>query len=447
MIDAKKMPTALLLLMGVLIFSNCTEKKPEKTTLDCRSSKCNVIIILVDTLRADHLSCYGSKLDTSPGICQFAEDSVLFTHMFSQSPSTKPSTGSLFTSTYPSQHKCIYNEDILQDNLITLAEILRANQFETHAVNANSVLKAKFNFDQGFASWEDLDRLSADFVNEKVFEKLEAMASPFFLYIHYLDPHDPYMAPGSYYKFFNREYEGGVSGGLPFKLTYFKENRDELEQLKLYYDNEIRYVDDKIAAFFSALKAQNLYDNSLIILLSDHGEMFLEHGFLHHSNGLYNEVIHVPLIIKFPNCRKRNIKVDTYVQTVDIMPTILDVLGIEVEQKLMGDSILSILDKPDRQILCEHLRMDEISPQRALIFENRKLIEDLKKERFMLFDLKSDRYEYKDVLKKNESAHRYIDMMDSAVQRYSRHYGDIEKETTELDENTVEQLKALGYIN
>ena len=127
-----------------------------------------------------------------------------------------------------------------------------------------------------------------------IFDSLDSYEQPFFLYLHYMDPHSPYGAPGDYSRFFNADYDGSVTGSGPYEVSYFENRPDELEQLIGFYDNEIRFVDYRIGELFKRLRAAGLYEDSVIIFLSDHGEMFLEHGRFEHSNGVYTEVIDVP---------------------------------------------------------------------------------------------------------------------------------------------------------
>jgi arylsulfatase len=184
-----------------------------------------------------------------------------------------------------------------------MAEILAEHGYHTYALNGNPVIKTKFNYDQGFATWKD-NFTRATKRNRVILDSVDSYEQPFFLYLHYMDPHSPYTAPGSYYRFFNRDYDGSVTGNGPYHASYFENRPDELEQLRNFYDNEIRFVDHNIGELFERLRETGLYEDSVIILLADHGEMFLEHGRFTHSNGVYTEVIDVPLIIRPPNQEK-----------------------------------------------------------------------------------------------------------------------------------------------
>ena len=407
----------------------------------------NVILVMIDTLRADHLPCYGYKLNTAPNLCRFAEEGIIFRNMFSQSPSTKPSIASLFTSTYPTQHKVVYNNDRLNDDFVTLAEILNKNGYHTLAVNDNPVIKTKFNYNQGFNVWHDTDLTNADIVNKTLFQELDKdQKGPYFIYVHYVDPHHPYTAPQPFYKHFNKDYDGKVNGDKPISRDYFRDKPKELSQLKLFYDNEIAYLDSKIARLFDKLKQKNMYDNSIIIITSDHGEMFMEHNNLQHSNGLYSEIINVPLIIKMPYSKKK-LSIDAYVQTIDIFPTLLDILDITSENILMGNSIFSIKDKPNRIIFSEHLRLKWVNPQRSLIVGKHKLIRDLRNNKHLLYNMEEDELEKENILKINPESKSFINQMNLFLKEINTHYQNIKGSITDLDKKTYDQLKSLGYIN
>jgi len=282
-------------------------------------------------------------------------------------------------------------------------------------------------------------------VNETLFAELETYEQPFFLWLHYNDPHVSYVAPEPYYRFFNKDYSGPVTGERPFDIPWFSERPEELRQLETFYDNEIAWSDHKIGNLLSELKRRGLYENSIIILLSDHGEMFLEHGHFLHSNGLYSEVVNIPLIMKLPN-QEKGYSVSSPVQMIDIFPTILDLLSASTEQDLMGDSIFSVLEKPDRPIYSEHLRLDWTNPQRSLIDGDLKLIKRLDHGDFLLFDLKEDPSEQSNIFNEHPSAGKLVERMEEILREGESLSSKIERKTRELDGPTRQQLRSLGYM-
>ncbi|MFH0862344.1 MAG: sulfatase [Candidatus Altiarchaeota archaeon] len=438
-----------------LMLLPAAREAPQAAMLEAnpRCIDCNVVIIVVDALRADHVSCLGYGRNTTPNICKFAEDGVLFREMLANSPSTKPSIASLFTSLYPSQHNAIDNEQGLNGNFTTLAEILKENGYGTYAVNSNAAIWANFNLNQGFIDWNDTNRTDAADINRIVFGQMRNYPMPFFLYVHYLDPHAPYTAPGEYYKYFNKDYNGSVTGDRPYTGTYnrkyFTNNPQELEQLKTFYDNEIVFVDSKIGEFIGRLKAEGIYNSSIIILMADHGEMFLEHGQLEHSNGLYGEVIEVPLIVKIPGYRT-NTTSKTRVQTIDVMPTILDALNITTTSRMMGDPIQTIIDRPDRPIMSQHLRLILPNPSISLITGRYKVIKCLtncQNTTYALYRIDEGEGEKNNVMSRNPSADVLVQELEDFIAKVNNTGTHLEESRVDLDQKTLEGLKALGYIN
>jgi len=446
----KRTNIALILILvlaigAILVFSKGSPIGSGAGVETPRCPGCNVIVILVDTLRADHLPCYGYERNTAPNLCGLAEEGFLFENMHANSPSTKTSVASLFTSMLPSQHKSIYNQDVLNDDLTTLAEMLAEHGYHTYAVNANPVIKTKFNYDQGFETWTD--RLAmAGKVNRVIFAALDGYEQPFFLYLHYMDPHSPYTSPGRYHRYFNPGYEGPLTGRPPYEADYFASHPDELEQLVALYDNDIRYVDDNIGELLEKLKEKGLYRDSLIVFLADHGEMFLEHGSFEHSNSVYTEVIDVPLIIRPPNQTKRI--VETPVQTVDILPTLLSMLDIEVDGRFMGRSIFPLIGRGEtRPIISEqHRGLGNRSQETALILGDFKLIKQLKQGTHLLFDTRKDPQERVDIFDSAPNAAELAEKMGRLLEANASMYEGFDAKTTTLDEETTRQLKELGYI-
>jgi arylsulfatase A-like enzyme len=277
-------------------------------------------------------------------------------------------------------------------------------------------------------------------------DSFDSYQQPFFLYLHYMDPHSPYWAPGSYSRFFNEDYAGAVTGWGPYEVGYFENRPDELEQLRAFYDNEIRYVDQRIGEFFERLRKTGLYENSVIILLSDHGEMFLEHGLFGHSNGVYTELIDVPLIIRPPN--QEGTVVETPVQTVDILPTLLSMLGIDEDRRFMGRPIFSLVGSDEtRPIISEQARKwVSRFPETALIMGNYKLIKQSKTNTHLLFDMREDPMERENVIDSAPNAAELIEKMESLIQVNASIYEGLEAKKISLGEETTQELKALGYI-
>lgn len=296
-----------------------------------------VIVYLVDTLRADHTSAYGYARDTTPRLRRFAADGVLFETAIAHASWTKPSVASLFTSRLPSRHRAVQLRDPLDGGQVTLAEMLTAKGFRTGALVANSVVyAADSNFHQGFDVMEGLhgddDRRSklvnADVVVDRALRFIDSRRGlPTFVYVHTMDPHVPYQPPPPFDRMFEPHPKEGHWGIDP--RTDFKEP-DDRDRLIAQYDGDIAYGDREFGRFIDGLKARGLYDRALIVFLADHGEEFQEHGGWLHGRSVFDELIRVPLIAKFPAGRGAGTRVDQMVQVGDVLPTVLRALDLPV---------------------------------------------------------------------------------------------------------------------
>jgi arylsulfatase A-like enzyme len=271
------------------------------------------------------------------------------------------------------------------------------------------------------------------------------MKRPSFVYLHYLDPHSPYTAPEPYSRFFDGDYVGEATG-KPHKVSYYKSHPGELKELTLLYDNEIRYVDYEIGLMFDRLKEDGSYNNSIIIFMADHGEMFLEHGLLQHSNGVYGEVTRIPLIIKGP-LWGGNRTVDAPVQNIDILPTILEALNVSSGRRFMGQSIPTALNANTRLILSEHLRMGWDNPSRGLVVGRYHLIERLDKGDFELYDIEADRVEGRNIFNETPESKELVEDLREYIMWINSTNMSSQATQTELDNETIEQLRSLGYLN
>lgn len=302
----------------------------------------NVILYLIDTLRADHLGCYGYEGETSPEIDRFSQDSVLFANCTAQSGWTKPATASILTSMLPRQHGALMYADKLPKSSKLLSQVLHQAGYETRAVVTNPFVNPNFGFDRGYDNFTYLERAKSGEVNEAILPwvRNRSVQKPFFLYLHTLDPHLPYG------KFNNKKCWALQAASIR------KENKDdwqESDDKKLKssyraavrgYDKEIAANDESFGALLQALKDTGQYDNTLIVLVSDHGEELLDHGRMGHNNSLYQELLHVPLIIKFPGQRGAGTRILPCWQQIDIAPTVLASAGVEVPEAMAGQIYL-----------------------------------------------------------------------------------------------------------
>ncbi len=361
----------------------------------------NVILITVDTLRADHLGVYGYARNTSPNIDRFAKESIFFRYAVSNSNTTNPSFSSLMTSHYPHETTVFNNYFLLPPGAVTMAEILKANGYHTAAINSHFSLRRGSGFEQGFDEYDD--RLE-DLIRgrrERVAPKTTLAAirwlegnhkKRFFLWVHYDDPHGPYAPPPPFNTMFIEPSTlgkktlqiGGAKGKIPL-YQQLGDHRDPDYYIS-QYDGEIRFFDLAFGDLIKRIGELGLFDNSMLIFTSDHGESMGEHNnFFSHGEFLYNEQIHVPLILRFPG-RSPEVKEVRYpVSHVDLLPTILDAASIRYPDALRGQNLLT--GREDRQILSESVSRGHRS-QNALIVNKMKLIEGVNKSE--LYDIQVD---------------------------------------------------------
>lgn len=378
----------------VLILAGCgkTRQSPE--------SPYNVVIYLVDALRPDHLGCYGYQRDTSPFLDQFSKNGVVFHEAYAGSDWTRPSVGTLFTSLYPSFHGAVDRTDKLKRSVVTLAEVLKKEGYRTSAFIANgNVFGQGLNFEKGFDDFAALASLSdrhgsAAEILEMVKPWLHEQGSrPFFLYIHTVDPHDPYFAPEEYMNMY-KDHQDFYS----FKEHVVK-SRPHMGKIINTYDATVRYSDEVFRQFIEELKQLDTLKDTVVIFLSDHGEEFLEHGGLHHGGRLYQEQIHIPLILWIPGHSKGKQIKDHLVSLLDLSPTVLDILDIPVPSQWQGKSALPLIKgKPDKEHFKEVFGMEKLDEFKVFSIRNLNYHYILYMEpefKEMLFNVNNDPFQQK----------------------------------------------------
>jgi len=420
----------------------------------------NVIIVLVDTLRADHMSTYGYERRTSPFIDEFAAGAVVFEHARSQSSCTFPSVNSLMTSRYPDvfarQGKGQFG---IPAEYPAIAEVLDDLGYYTVAVSQSPVVRdtpSKHNPNGGYG--RGFDRFIEGCVwrhgtclNRRIFKELELVESPFFLYLHYMEPHAPYFHPPKHPLQFAGEYEGFdfIREGNPKPIgkmiygdgpEYDLGDRD-IQHLIDLYDDEILFFDDVFRSLVQGLEARGLLEETLIVFASDHGEEFLEHGHISHCRGVWDTVTHVPLIFKIPGADGR--RFDAAVQNLDIVPTILDYLAIDGEEfGFEGKSLRPLIEgreAPNRYAFAQQTEYRSSDDGRF------HLILDSDNDDFTLFDIRNDPLEQHDLY---DPAHPAFGPLRHALSGWLEQTSQRQllDESTAADSAKEEELRALGYL-
>jgi arylsulfatase A-like enzyme len=309
----------------------------------------HVVLYLVDTLRADRLGAYGYPRPTSPRIDAFAREATLFRNAFAQSSWTKPAVASLFTGLLPQAHRINPRAAAVPEGLPILPEILRDAGYATFGVVTNGNVSRAFGFARGFDVFEQLREGAtreihqrSDRANQAAFALLEGRPPdrPFFLYVHTADPHWPYTPPERERARLAAEV---ANPGIGYALSLSAQGRPPGEvrrQVSQLYDAEIAFNDESFGRLLEKLHELRLDADTLVILLSDHGEGFDEHGSFRHGTTLFSEEIRIPLVIRFPGGVGRGRVVDAAARQVDVLPTILDVAGVPIPAGLAGRSLL-----------------------------------------------------------------------------------------------------------
>ena len=399
--------------------------------LSGKSVRC-VILISIDTCRADHLSCYGYPRTITPNIDELAMESMLFTSAYSPVPMTQPAHASMLTGTIPPVHGVHDNYDYqLSQSNVTLAEILGQSGYTTAAVISSFVLDSQFGLDQGFGYYHDqfeqpispaeddqrrggeTTRIALEWLDEHADEK-------FFMFIHYYDPHTLYVPPE------------------PFASRFIESP----------YAGEIAYTDFCIAQVIAKLKELELYDSSLLIVVGDHGEMLGEHDEQEHEYFIYESAIKVPLIFKLPG-RSEPKTIDQSVGIIDIVPTVCELLGVETPPNIQGEDLLPYFetdspDAQDREVYCESLYPTRYGANSLLgVVDGRwKYIQTTRPE---LYDLIEDPGETNNlVVQESERARALQDKLRTMLEESIPVHGSDSK--VSLDEEARARLESLGYL-
>jgi arylsulfatase A-like enzyme/Flp pilus assembly protein TadD len=389
----------------------------------------NVLLVTIDTLRADRLSCYSKRHVQTPNIDSLAQKSVLFSRAFANTSTTLPSHTNILLGTSPLYHGVHDNLNfVVREDFLTLAEHLKANGYSTAAYVGAYPLDPRFGLAQGFDIYDadyphdyysDLTTLErrAEGVVDKACEGIKDTRGPWFIWVHCYDPHLPYDPPE------------------PFKSRFAEHP----------YDGEVAYVDLMLGKLWDCLKEKRLFDETVIVFTGDHGESLGQHGELSHGFFAYNATIWIPLIMKVPGIEPNS--VDQYVSHLDIFPTICDIVGIEKPAFLQGDSLVSAMKGkklPARTIYFESMYPHYShgwAPLMGFIQHDEKFIESPIPE---LYDLDKDFDELANLAGQTK-LEKYRRQLEEIIRDRSSAGNVRAKERA--DPETLERLKSLGYIS
>ena len=405
-----------------------------------KPSDLNVLFITLDTTRADHIGCYGYPLIKTPNIDAMAAEGILFQNATAQCPLTLPSHSSMFTGSYPFFHGVRDNGGFyLEDDQVTLAEVVQQAGWATSAFIGAFVLDSRWGIDQGFDYYYDnfdfakYKKISLDSVQREGGEVIQAFfewfdqnePQKFFSWIHLYDPHTPYEPPEPY----KTEY-GGRAYGL--------------------YDGEIAYADSLIGRVLERLREKGRLEKTVVVVVGDHGESLGEHHESAHGFFIYDATVSVPMIIRIPSAELRGRTVSAQVQNLDLMPTLCEILGLPVPGAVQGKSLLPLIAgreaKREEGAYSEsfypryHYGWSELKSLRTSRY---KFIQAPRPE---LYDLSLDPREKNNIFSRESSlAEKFVRNLERLESRLSKK-GIAEKGPQELDDDSREKLMALGYI-
>jgi arylsulfatase A-like enzyme len=435
---------------------------PLKKTQD---RKLNVILISIDTLRADHLGCHGYLKDTSPNLDKFTHEGIQFMNAYSPSCWTLPSHMSILTSLYPDVHQVMETETSLAPVWPTLAEIMKKAGYHTAGFVFSCVwMNPEFGFDKGFDIYfvsvdnaENMNKNALSWLNDHKEDN-------FFLFLHYYDVHSdwdklPYDSPSPYNQMFLPDYGGSFTGcradvcgsyylaELNSKKTVLPlEDRDYIRGM---YDGGIKYTDHCIGQLLTQLDQMGLRENTLVIITSDHGEAFQEHNrFLHDQ--VYNHTMKVPLMMRLPGRISFEKRIEQPVGIIDILPTILDFAEIKTQGSFQGTPLTQVItgkgSSKDTPVYATGKYGQEM-----IAGDRWKLIYSVPSQAKELYDLKNDPGEKNNVA---DTEKEQADIMLAQLSKWMEQNeklriqagADSAKKKTKLSEKDLKKLKSLGYI-
>ncbi len=419
----------------------------------------NIILISIDSLRADHLSCYGYYRNTSPNIDQLAREGVLFKNGFSQVTWTLASHASIFLSQYVWRHNVdSVDTKRLTDPYTTLAEILKNENYATAAFIGGGILSSSYGFDQGFEIYREGIPGSrgrneiASYINS-LLRWLESVRNrKFFLFIHTYDVHGPYNPPSPDFDLYTkRRCEGKhlrTSKGIsPERLKGLELTPEEVDYIMAVYDGCINYVDDQLGKLFMKLNQLGIDDNTIIILTADHGEAFKEHGKLGHCGKPYIEEVHVPLIMKGPGIPRNRIY-ENYIQHIDIVPTILEILHIPQREEFQGRSLLPLMHDCEIEEYSETYSLGLVKPPFSISLRTKEWTYIIDRSgRDELYDRINDPKEQNNIIEKRPLiAQKLRGELEDFIALTSEGKPQV-AEKVHIDEELKERLKSLGYLH
>lgn len=458
----------VLLLVVIFVF--------RQKTSHALNSDPNIVLIIMDTARQDHLSCYDYGRKTTPVLEKLARNSTVYHKAYTPAGWTSPAHASLFTGLYPIAHGISQENWVLSEELITIAEILSTGGYETIGIVENPVLAVPNNFDQGFQhyheTWIEEEENPDINIAVSIFQKFISSRNqqkPFFTFINFIEPHAPYNSSGPFYETFlsDRSIKLEHNMWLEYFLGKFEFSEMEISHLLELYDAEILYTDFLIGQIIKSLRKHDLWRDTVFIVTSDHGENISDHEMMDHVFSVHESIIKIPLIIHYPKLFPPGTKDYDPVLLLDIFPTLLHLSGIDKDYFLSQGLDLLENNRGGRKIFAEYYY-----PTQAINCFPEEEQEDIRLERFKrrikavidggfkfiwgsdgvheLYDLEKDPKEEVNLINEKKFINQKQMLME-ALENYIKNYqinSTISPEDSlgKMDSKTLEALRALGYI-
>lgn len=435
----------------------------------------DVVLVSIDSLRADHLGAYGYARPTSPTIDRIAASGVRFDQAISTTSWTLPAHAALFTGLYDSAHGLVDNGQRMADAHVTLAEVLRDHGYHTAGFFGAPYLHPTFGLGQGFDVYQNCmtpelasaesaraDSFSAssfahaDVTGPRTLAAVQTWLEdlderPFFLFLHLWDVHYDYIPPREYVELFDPDYSGSIDGrnyyyslavhaGMPAR---------DREHVIALYDAEIRFTDDILGRVLDALEERGRLRDAIVVVTADHGEEFFEHGFKGHQRTLYDEVVRVPLVVSWPGRLPGGATVEDPVRLIDVMPTVLALAGLPAPARVQGRDVAPLWRG---EPLAEEPALTELlvagRSLRALRTARYKWFADWTEQPAHGYDLERDPEERHPVRAPEDELARGLQRLDQDLASslaYRREVGG-DPLTAEAGDSLWERLRALGYV-
>lgn len=491
----------------------------------------NIILISMDTVRADHISCYGYHRNTTPNLDSIARQGIVYENAFTAAPWTPPSHASMFTGKYPSHHKTMGKNVRLNNRNSSLAQILSQRGYQTIGITCCKLLGSGSGFERGFQEFFEpklpslssfkegfwLDRLyQKDYIRTLIYgpdkgtcqaieaikrflKKRRKIKKPFFMFINYFNCHTPYDPPRPFKnrfcnnfhqsRFYMKEFLSNKAlnrttekisdrnlniqklrwiasgaGGFFFVMKELSVSQKEWEVVKSWYDGEIAYLDYQIGNLIELLREEGIFNNTVLIITSDHGENFGEHGLAVHPLCVYDSLLHVPLIVSCPNVIPERKKISNLASTIDIFPTVMDIANVKFENNIQGKSLYPFGHRKIHDFICAeygglHMRgLGGWKGKRPLRLNNFKEIDRgckcirtldykyiLTNEKEELYNIRDDPYEQVNIVADHPKATKSLRRWLEKTVDISYFGPEDFPQADEKDREMLKRLKALGY--